>query len=84
MKKNHGSKERSLCQRRWKLFYKLLLLGGIKQALRITGRSGGGVAVCLKKRFLSCDPSLLSNTKTVTVSSTLKFSIVVSSADLTD
>ena len=42
------------------------------------------MAVCLKKRFLSCDPSLLSNTKTVTVSSTLKFSIVVSSADLTD
>ena len=66
------------------VFTGLLLLGGMKQALRNTRRLGGGVAVCFGKRFLSCDSSPFSNTKTVTVSSTLIFSTVVSSADLND
>ena len=66
------------------VFTELLLLGGMKQALRNTRRLGGGVAVCFRKRFLSCDSSPFSNTTTVTVSSTIKFSRVVSSADLSD
>ena len=66
------------------VFTELLLLGGMKQALRNTRRLGGGVAVCFRKRFLSCDSSPFSNTKTVTVSSTLIFSTVISSADLND
>lgn len=51
-----------------------------------TRRSVGGVTVCSRKiqRFLSCHSSLFSVTKTVTVSSTLKFSTMISSADLTD
>ena len=66
------------------VFTELLLLGGMKQALRNVRRSGAGVAVCFRKSFLSCGSSLFSNTKTVTVSSALKFSTAVSSADLTD
>ena len=66
------------------VFTELLLLEGMKQVLRNTRRLGGGVAVCFRRRFFSCDSPPFSNTKTVTVYSTLKFSIVVSSADLND
>ena len=77
--------EKSLSAEMEIVFTELLLLGGMKQAMRNTRRSGGGLAVCFRKiqRFLSSDSSLFSTTKTVTVSRTPKFSTVVSSADLT-
>ena len=68
------------------VFAKLLLLGGLKQTMRNTRIFVSQVPVCFRKipRFLSCHSLLFSTTNTITVSSTLKFSTVISSADLTD
>ena len=68
------------------VFTQLLLFEGMKQTMRNTRRSVGGVPVCFRKiqRFLSRHSSLLSTTKPVTVYSTLKFSIMIFSDELTD
>ena len=67
------------------VFTQLLLFEGMKQTMRNT-RSVGGVPVCLKKiqRFLSRHSSPFSTTKPVTFYSTLKFSTIISSDELTD
>ena len=68
------------------VFTQLLLFEGMKQTMRNTRRSVGGVPVCFRKiqRFLSRHSSLLSTTKPVTVYSTLKFSTMIFSDELTD
>ena len=78
--------ERSLLTEMIIVFTQLLLFEGMKQAMRNTRRSVGGVPVCFRKiqRFLSRHSSLLSTTKPVTVYSILKFSTMISSDELTD
>ena len=73
-------------QKRWKLFLRAVPLRRDETSKEMR-RSVGGVAVYFWKlqRFLS-HHSAISNYKNshVTISSTLKFSTVISSADLTD
>ena len=68
------------------VFTQLLLFEGMKQTMRNTRRSVGGVPVCFRKsqRFLSRHSSPFSTTKSVTFYSTLKFSTIISSDELTD
>ena len=63
-----------------------LLSARLKQTMRNTRRSVDRVPSCFRKiqRFLSCHSSLFSIINTVTVSSTLRFFIVISFVDLTD
>ena len=78
--------ERSLLTEMIIVFTQLLLFEGMKQAMRNTRRSVGGVPVCFRKiqRFSSRHSSLFSTTKPFTVYLTLKFSTMISSAELTD
>ena len=81
-----SSGEKSLLVEMVIVFTQLLLFEGMKQTMRNTRRSVGGVPVCFRKiqRFSSRHSSLFSTTKPFTVYLTLKFSTMISSAELTD
>ena len=73
-------------QGRWQLVFAELFLYKRNKKRAMRQRSVDLVTVFFRKiqRFLICHSSLFSASKTVTVSTTLKFSTLISSADLTD